>query len=263
MLRHQYIHLGIKPFKCDQCERAFTRKEHLIRHETIHQKKITLPKDTDDLFLLSDTDPLAPSPDDILIDPFCSYQDDLSLGENSGNDMSSMLEVSMGSSAATVPMPKVINVRVDPDSDSITSFTWQQIDENDEDVLVPDKCFVTSNSRSWPCDLCDKVFPKQCQLTRHYTVHSSERRYKCDVCHRTFTRLEHRKRHMAIHSKERRYECDLCEKTFSRSDHLLTHVKGVHASVKPYRCPKMCGERFDTFTEKAAHARECQLLVGD
>lgn len=36
LLRHENVHTGFKPFKCPTCSKAFSRKDKLARHEKIH-----------------------------------------------------------------------------------------------------------------------------------------------------------------------------------------------------------------------------------
>lgn len=36
--RHMYIHTGDKPYKCDLCEKAFTRPGQLASHKIAHEK---------------------------------------------------------------------------------------------------------------------------------------------------------------------------------------------------------------------------------
>lgn len=271
--RHQYVHLGIKPFKCDQCDRAFTRKEHLNRHYAVHIKHDLKIEQNDGPYIFSNAgtlslagiqDPLEPNADDIeFFNQNLGTNDDVippdnvsAIDENSGNYVSSLLEISMASSTAVTPAS-----RVDVKSEDDQLLTdWREGNDYTELETKPlvqnDRSPIMAN-RYFPCDKCDKVFYKQFLLARHYTRHTGEKRFKCQICNRGFTRLEHQKRHMATHSNDRKYECDLCDRKFSRTDHLLAHMKSSHAGFKPYPCPMNCGQRFDTFREKTLHIREC------
>lgn len=35
-VKHERIHTGIKPYKCMQCDKAFTENFSLLRHQMIH-----------------------------------------------------------------------------------------------------------------------------------------------------------------------------------------------------------------------------------
>lgn len=273
LLRHQYVHLGIKPFKCNQCDRAFTRKEHLNRHFAVHLKHDMKIEQGDDQFTFNQagtyslanlSDPLEPSAGDgEFFNQSMETNDELmppdnvsTLDENSGNYVSSLLEISMASSTAIASASRV---DVKSEDDPMLA-DWREGNDYTELESRPSAKHDQSQpsaSRYFPCDKCDKVFYKQFLLSRHYTRHTGEKRFKCQICNRGFTRLEHQKRHMATHSNDRKHECDLCDRKFSRTDHLLAHMKSSHAGVKPYQCPLKCGQRFDSFRDKTLHVREC------
>ena len=82
--------------------------------------------------------------------------------------------------------------------------------------------------RGHECDVCEKVFAKPSDLTRHMRSHTKEKPYECDVCEKRFTLAGNLQTHMRAHTKEKPYECDVCEKRFRTSSHLKRHVRNVH-----------------------------------
>ena len=82
--------------------------------------------------------------------------------------------------------------------------------------------------RGHECDVCEKVFAKPSDLTRHMRTHTKEKPYECDVCEKRFTLAGNLQTHMRAHTKEKPYECDVCEKLFRTSSHLKRHVRNVH-----------------------------------
>ena len=36
LLCHQMIHTGVKPYQCNQCDKCYSQKGHLVRHQVMH-----------------------------------------------------------------------------------------------------------------------------------------------------------------------------------------------------------------------------------
>jgi len=97
-------------------------------------------------------------------------------------------------------------------------------------------------------DGCPKTYSRREHLNRHHRMHEGiepERPYYCTDCHKAFTRKEHLLRHKRAHTGETPYPCPVgpdCSKQFARKEHLKRHVR-VHTGEHPYPCSDSFGRR--------------------
>jgi len=94
---------------------------------------------------------------------------------------------------------------------------------------------------------CPKTYSRREHLNRHIKLHMGiepERPYYCLDCGKTFTRKEHLLRHRRSHTGETPYACPGvdCTKQFARKEHLKRHMR-VHTGEHPYPCSE-CGRSF-------------------
>jgi len=94
---------------------------------------------------------------------------------------------------------------------------------------------------------CPKTYSRREHLNRHIKLHMGiepDRPYYCMDCGKTFTRKEHLLRHKRAHTGETPYPCPVaeCPKQFARKEHLKRHVR-VHTGEHPYPCSESFGRR--------------------
>jgi len=99
---------------------------------------------------------------------------------------------------------------------------------------------------------CPKTYSRREHLNRHIKLHMGiepDRPYYCHDCGKTFTRKEHLLRHRRSHTGETPYPCPgtcvtgpECTKQFARKEHLKRHLR-AHTGEHPYPCSE-CGRTF-------------------
>lgn len=123
------------------------------------------------------------------------------------------------------------------------------------------------------CETCGKAFRDVYHLNRHRLSHSDEKPFSCPICQQRFKRKDRMSHHVRSHQGgvEKPYVCQHCAKAFSRyrpqisthwhclqyvctllnhltvidmflthslrPDHLNSHVRQVHSSERPFKCP--------------------------
>ncbi|KAI9366842.1 hypothetical protein DFJ73DRAFT_5363 [Zopfochytrium polystomum] len=81
--------------------------------------------------------------------------------------------------------------------------------------------------KMFPCPWqnCNRVFPRQYNLTSHMFCHTGERPHSCELCQAMFARKHDLRRHMrTIHSESRPFRCGQCHHSFSQEDHYRRHL---------------------------------------
>lgn len=98
------------------------------------------------------------------------------------------------------------------------------------------------------CHVCGVTLKNVTLLTNHLKVSHGEHRFKCKFCGKGFSRSVKLKIHMVYHTGESDFKCDICQKVLSRADALRQHLKmhekrDCKKGKKSLRC-QICTQRF-------------------
>ncbi|XP_063796190.1 zinc finger and BTB domain-containing protein 41 [Pseudophryne corroboree] len=91
---------------------------------------------------------------------------------------------------------------------------------------------IHSGEKPHLCSICGQNFRHGSSYRLHLRVHHDDKRYECDECGKAFIRHDHLTKHKKIHSGEKAHQCEECGKCFGRRDHLTVHYKSVHLGEK-------------------------------
>lgn len=103
------------------------------------------------------------------------------------------------------------------------------------------------------CEVCNKMFSKRSNYTRHIKIHLGLRSFPCSSCDKSFCSRQNLDIHNRVHTGERPYVCVLCAKAFAVQQNLSIHLRS-HTGVKPYPCAS-CDKSFNSKQKLTIHIR--------
>ncbi|XP_053414147.1 zinc finger protein 7 isoform X2 [Nycticebus coucang] len=180
--QHQLTHTGEKPYKCNKCTKAFGCSSRLIRHQRTHTGE----------------------------KPFKC--DECGKGFVQGSHLIQHQRIHTGEK------PYMCNDCGKAFSQSSSLIYHQRIHKGE---------------KPYECLQCGKAFSMSTQLTIHQRVHTGERPYKCSECGKAFSQNSTLFQHQIIHAGVKPYECSECGKAFSRSSYLIEHQR-IHTRAQWY-----------------------------
>ncbi|XP_023303972.2 zinc finger protein 420 [Lucilia cuprina] len=208
LLRHMLTHSDEKPHVCNFCGKGFSRSDHLQKHiQSIHCEK--------------------------------NYKCDQCSSAYGRKDHLQRHIETRHNKDPTIQKPQF-------DCDMCEKkFTTKA-------YLAKHKLLHTD--RLYACKHCSETFTEKEQMKEHQKKkHAQPRNFLCNICGDSFQRNEYLKIHMRRHTGEKPYKCRFCEKGFPRSTDLKMHER-YHIGHKPNLC-NLCGKGFHRPYNLTIHMR--------
>lgn len=105
--------------------------------------------------------------------------------------------------------------------------------------------------KTFPCDLCGRMFGTRRNAEEHRRIHTNERPYVCDLCGKSFKQKASLYVHNRSHMDVFPFKCSYCDQYFRTKPPMLVHIT-KHTGEKPYACD-ICGRRFRIKYELKRH----------
>ncbi|XP_064345869.1 zinc finger protein 347-like [Camelus dromedarius] len=189
--RHQIVHTGEKLHKCDVCEKVFSRNSYLAVHQRIHTGE----------------------------KPYKCNECGKAFRQK-----------------GTLGGHQRIHTGEKPYKCNECGKTF-----NHGSHLTKHQRMHTG-AKPYQCDVCGKVFSRNSSLAVHQRIHTGEKPYRCIACGKTFHEGSSLRSHQLIHTGEKLHKCVVCGRVFSHRSNFTRHQR-IHTGEKPYKCNE-CGKVF-------------------
>jgi RNase P subunit RPR2 len=236
---HILSHTGDRPFKCDLCDKSFTRNAHLKRHVQVNHEKAK---------------PNIPSSEVSCQICNANFANKYSLKKHVKR-VHEVKQYSCGECDKTFHKNHLLRSHMAEHSGSNPRLPFK-CDQCEEAFQYP--MYLKRHLRKhkgYSCDKCEDVFERWTDLQQHKnSSHPPAPKpalppVRCDQCTRMFPTMAILQRHATIHTETRPvFHCPIecCPRYFYFKNNLSQHLRSYHGSDK-YQCSQSgCAQKFST-----------------
>lgn len=116
--------------------------------------------------------------------------------------------------------------------------------------------------KTYECIVCLKEFQVQEALASHMRTHKDvmdQLEFPCPLCNEVFKKLNDLTRHSRKHPENKSHKCLICSKMFSQGSHLIDHLNR-HNNLRPHVC-HVCNKAFQVrLTIQSSDMRKNNLV---
>ncbi|KAK3857801.1 hypothetical protein Pcinc_035968 [Petrolisthes cinctipes] len=220
---HKPLHVKVKPFKCEECGKTFSRKANLEIHQIVHTKSLTGERTYT-----------------------CRY-----CSATFTERRALMIHKNKCFEHGYVTVKKAGQNNERRYKCIYCGDTFKHSNS------LHDHIPTHTNIRPFKCDVCDKTFLRKYHLQTHQLVHTRDRNFPCKLCGKAFAQKSSLSTHLyKVHNETVEFECENCGKIFLSKSSLQSHIKLFHGGLTSFPC-KACGKSFTRKKSLALHYRRC------
>ena len=105
-------------------------------------------------------------------------------------------------------------------------------------ILHSGMTLKVQEEKTYECMVCLKEFHVQEALASHIRTHKDimdKMEFSCNLCDKVFKKLNELTRHRRRHPENKSHQCLICSKMFSQGSHLIDHLNR-HNNLRPHVC---------------------------
>lgn len=256
------VHEGYeKPFLCLECQKDFTRYEHLHTHiqsqHLLKQRFICGLNGCDAVFKLSNTLETHRQVVHTAAFPY-GIQDMLELHQEQLNqevELSHLCQQCFKTYSSKRALSEHLKRHAQIKDHVCKVCGVAKVTRTE---LLTHMRTHKPNLEKFKCSICPQEFNHKNAISRHVrVVHEGQRRFLCSFCPKRFGTRNSQVCHERLHTGERPFNCELCNKRYAQVEGLKSHMKSHDKNLRKHVC-SFCSQRFITRKNLIDHERRHQ-----